>query len=158
MLPLDWVASLRAAQQVQAQPHECYLSAWRALMMQPWLKDAWLVEGWAVTESPQWVAVLEHGWLEMERAGGAVVIDPSFLFLAKHVTPVFFSGVRYSRNKAEVMEGEIMPNVRFDAAYAPGGFGHPTYAQAFRGALAFAGERVVASGKLLTVDRSHLEP
>ncbi len=154
---LDWVVSLRVAALVQAQPHECYQSAWLALIRLPWLSEGWLVEGWAVDEYDHCIAVFEHGWLEVERAGKRCVIDPSILFLPRLATPAFFAGVRYTRSEAVAMQGQIMPHVRFDQASAPDGFGHRGYAQAFCDALSHAEARVRLTTKRLRVDRAQHE-
>ncbi len=124
-LRVDLSRQLAAA--IGAQPFQCALNAWRALIEFPALfrSGGRLVEGWFVVESDDRVVMNEHVWCEL--ADGSIV-DPSVLLLVPATTPVwYFAGLTRSWEEAETLEGEYFPHVRFDGRHGPDGLGHPGY-------------------------------
>lgn len=88
---LNRVLSERLAEQVEAQPRDCYRNAVMGLLTQPWLEDAVYVEGHA---RPHDLGIpFEHGWLEMPDGS---VVDPTWVLLHDCVVE-YYAGERYTR-------------------------------------------------------------
>jgi hypothetical protein len=121
------VLSRAIGEAIHAQPFQCALNAWRALIEFPALfrSGGRLVEGWMVIEEPGHVTMNEHVWCELANGG---IVDPSILLLVPETTPVFyFPGLTYTYAEAESLEGEVFPHVRFDGLHGADGLGHPGY-------------------------------
>ena len=135
---LDIHRSLWLGAEIGAQPHQCFVNAWRVLIEFPdrFERDGRFVEGWFVIDLEDEVVVNEHGWCEL---ADGTIIDPFILLLVSPDQPVFyFPGVIRTWKETEALEGELLPHVRFDGVSGPDGMGNSAYKAAYEAARARA--------------------
>ncbi len=123
--------SRKVAAAIGAQPNQCAVNAWRALIETPELfrKGGHLVEGWFVIEETARVVMVEHVWCSL---ANGLIVDPSVLLLVDASTPVFyFAGLTRTYAETEALEGELFPHVRFDGVHGADGLKHPGYKAAW---------------------------
>src|SRR5690242_1069504 len=105
--------SRRVAEAIDAQPFQCAMNSWRALIHFPELfqQGGRLIEGWYVIETDDRITVSQHMWCEL--ANGRIV-DPSVFLLVLPSTPVYyFAGLSRSWVETEALEGQWFPQVCF---------------------------------------------
>jgi hypothetical protein len=119
--------SRKVAEVIHAQPCQCAMNSWRALIHFPDLfqQGGQLIEGWFVIETADCITLNQHMWCEL--ANGRIV-DPSVLLLVPPTTPVYyFAGLARSWEQARALEGQWFPHVCFDGTHGSDGLGHPGY-------------------------------
>jgi hypothetical protein len=89
MMDVDRELSRRAAESLGNGPQSAWRTACRVLRSVSELKDAFYVEGWAVTLDNR--LVIEHAWIEIE----GKIIDPT----RWHSKMAYFPVLRFDRNQ-----------------------------------------------------------
>ena len=145
---LSWGLALM----IGARPHECYATAWDALIDHPDLfRDGSFIEGWLLIECESEVLVIEHGWCSQS---DGQIVDPSIVLLVEDTRRVqFFPGVRRTWAETEALDGEMFPHVRFDEEHGEDGMGHLDYKAAYELAVQAATDLATSSipPKTLTI-------
>ena len=119
--------SMQVAEKTHPEPKRCWANALSALRTVKALHGAYYVEGWALLD----VAVpIEHGWLELPHS----IVDPTYALLLKNgsaqsLHPVYFAGVRYTREAMKGIAVTKLPHVYSFGGF--GGFTHEPYKRAF---------------------------